>query len=138
MQLSPSTHCPWEITGGREAELRVGEQRVRLADIHRVSRTANEERDFLANLLNYSAYLTVAAAFLVLVVQAGWRERFLLSTLFFAIVGCTSLIDIGRANRIRLYRIRIITADKQAIDFVSAKAEEVDALFAALRRAGKA
>ena len=138
MQPITSTNRPWDLNGGADAMLRIGQQRLRVADIRGVSIVANSERDFSPSLLNYSAYLTVAAIFMILVVQAGWRERFLLATLFFAIVGFTSLIDIGLATRIKLYRLRIATADGGAVDFVSADAAEVDRLAAALRRAGKA
>jgi hypothetical protein len=135
-----STNRPWDLdlSGGADAILRIGQQRLRVADIRGLSIVAHSERDFLGNLLNYSAYLIVAGIFMILVVQAGWRERFLLSTLFFAIVGFTSLIDIGLATRIKLYRLRIATVDGGAVDFVSADAGEVDRLAAALQRAGKA
>jgi Family of unknown function (DUF6232) len=126
------------MSSGADGVLRIGQQRVRVADIRGVAFDATIERDFLGSMLNYSAYLIVAAIFMVLVVQAGWRERFLLSTIFFAIVGFTSLVDIGLATRIKLYRLRIATADGGAFDFVSADGAEVDRLAAALRRAGKA
>ena len=109
-----------------------------VADIKGVGLAANEERDVLPSLFNYSWYLLVAAVFLILVVHGGWRERFLLATLFFAIVGFTSLIDIVIANRIRLYRLRIATVHGAVVEFVSSKPAEVDALFAVLRQAGKA
>ncbi len=126
------------MTGGANPILRIGEQRLRVADIRTVALTASQERDFLGSLLNFSAYLIVAGVFMVLALQGGWRERFLLATLFFAIVGLTSLIDITLATPIRLFRLRITTADQHTVDFTSADAREVDALMVALQRAGKA
>jgi Family of unknown function (DUF6232) len=134
MQPLQNVNRPWDITGGT---LRIGRQRVRLADVQGASPIAREERDFLASLLNYSAYLIFAGIFMVLVVQAGWRERFLLATIFFAIVGFTSILDVGLATRVRLYRLRIALADGGSLDFTTADAGEVDRLTLALRQAGR-
>ena len=130
-----SPNRPWEIAGRAEPMVRIGERRLRLADIRSLQLSAHEERDFLPSLFNYSVYLMVAAVFLILVVHAGWRERFLLATVFFAIVGFTSLVDVGKANPIRLYRLRLQVADGP-VDFTSSAAHEVDDLAAALRNAG--
>lgn len=136
MPFHNSINRPWAITypaaGRSGGELRIGKQSIALSDLRSISRDATQEKDFLGCLLNYSAYLIVAGIFLVLVVQAGWRERFLLGTVFFAIVGFTSLIDIGLASRIRLYRLSIETADGRIIDFTTADAAEADQLTAAL------
>ena len=126
---------PWEIVGRAEPVVRIGHRRLRLADVNSFELSAHEERDFLPSLFNYSVYLIVAAIFLILVVHAGWRERFLLATIFFAIVGFTSLVDVVRANPIRLYRLRL-AATAGPVDFTSADAAEVDDLAAALRQAG--
>ena len=141
MPFHNNSNRPWEIIGdaGRgTATLRIGHQRVALADVREISRDATRERDFLGCLLNYSAYLIVAAIFMILVVQAGWRERFLLATVFFAIVGTTSLIDIGLSTRIQLYRLTIATGDGQTIDFITAEAAEADRLTEALTAAIRA
>ena len=138
MPFYNSINRPWEIIGdvGRgTATLRIGHQRVALADVREISPDATRERDFLGSLFNYSAYLIVAAIFMVLVVQGGWRERFLLATVFFAIVGATSLIDIGLSTRIQLYRLTIATGDGQTIDFTTADAAEADRLTATLTAA---
>lgn len=136
MPFHNSINRPWAITypaaGRSGGVLRIGKQSIALSDLRSISRAATQEKDFLGSLLNYSAYLIVAGIFLVLVVQAGWRERFLLGTVFFAIVGFTSLIDIGLASRIRLYRLSIETADGRIIDFTTADAAEADRLTAAL------
>jgi Family of unknown function (DUF6232) len=137
MQPYSPTNRPWEIIGGADGTLRIGRQRLPLGSIRGVSMSAAQEKDFLGSLLNYSAYLIVAAIFMVLVVQAGWRERFLLATVFFAIVGLTSMIDIVLATRVKLYRLQIATASGAIVDFVSADAAEVDRLAAALKRAGR-
>lgn len=137
MQPKLAGNHPWDISGTSRDVLRIGNQRVPLAAIRGFRLSAQEERDFLGSLLNYSAYLTVAAIFMVLVVQASWRERFLLATIFFAIVGFTSLIDVGRASRIRLYRLTMNLADGGNVEFVSADPTQVDQLADALRQAGK-
>ncbi len=137
MQPKIVANNPWDITGTGGDVLRVGSRRLLLADVRSFQMSAHQERDVLASMLNYSAYLVVAAIFMVLVVQAGWRERFLLATIFFAVVGLTSLIDIGRATSIRLYRLSIVTNDGGNIDFVSPDPAQVDGLARALRRAGK-
>ena len=136
MPFHNSINRPWDITtdqvSGGSPSLRIGQRRVQVANIQGISRVATQERDFLGSLLNYSAYLIVAGIFLVLVVQAGWRERFLLATIFFAVVGVTSLIDMGLSNRIRLYRLSITTRDGQILEFTTANASEADRLLAAL------
>ncbi len=138
MQPNRHDNRPWEIAGAAEPTLRIGRQELSLREICGISPSAHQERDFHASLLNYSAYLIVAAIFLVLVVQAGWRERFLLVTVFFAAIGFTSLVDIGRASRIRLYRLTITKSDGSQVQFTSADPAEVDRLADALRRAGVA
>ena len=55
---------PWEIAGRAEPMVRIGERRLRLADIRSFQLSAHEERDFLPSLFNYSVYLMVAAVFL--------------------------------------------------------------------------
>lgn len=136
MPFYNNSNRPWAITYPSDDRsngvLRVGQQRLALTDVRSISRCASQERDFLGSLLNYSVYLSVAAIFLVLVVQAGWRERFLLGTVFFAIVGVTSLIDIGLASRLRLYRLTIEMIDGRMIEFTTADAAEADRLTAAL------
>ncbi len=136
MPFYNSVNRPWDITTdptaiGRKS-LRIGHQRVPLEDIRGIARTASQERDFLGSLLNYSAYLFVAGIFMLLVVQAGWRERFFLATIFFAIVGFTSLIDIGLSNRIHLYQLTITTRDGKILEFTTANAAEADLLLATL------
>lgn len=138
MSSSQKVTSPWELSAADNGTLRIGLKRFALRDVVRMSPSAHEERDFLASLFNYSVYLLVAAVFLILVVQAGWRERFLLATVFFAIVGFTSIADIGKAHRIKLYRLRITMRDGRQVDFTSADATVVDGLAAALRRAGVA
>lgn len=139
MQPRRAANNPWDISGAgtTAAVLRIGSRRVALADIRGYELSARQERDIQGGMLNYSAYLTVAAIFMVLVVQAGWRERFLLATGFFAIVGFTSIADIVRANRIRLYRMKLMLGDGGTAEFVSADPVQVDSLVFALRRAGK-
>ena len=136
MPFYNSINRPWDITtdqvSGGSPSLRIGHRRVQVTNIQGISRVATQERDFLGSLLNYSAYLIIAAIFMVLVVQAGWRERFLLATIFFAIVGATSLIDIGLSNRIRLYRLSITTRDGKILEFTTANASEADQLLATL------
>jgi hypothetical protein len=107
MQPERKSNNPWEISGGADGVLRIGARHVSLAEITGFELSAHQERDILGCLLNYAAYLIVTAVFMIFVGQAGWRERFLLGTLFFAVVGATSLIDIRQANRIRLYRVKI-------------------------------
>lgn len=55
-----------------------------------------------------------------------------MGTVFFAIVGVTSLIDIGLASRLRLYRLTIEMLDGRMIEFTTADAAEADRLTAAL------
>lgn len=130
-----SPNRSWEIAGRADPVVRIGARRLRLAEVTSFGLSAHEERDFLPSLFNYSVYLIVAAIFLILVVHAGWRERFLLATVFFAIVGFTSLVDVWKANPIRLYRLRLAAAGG-AVDFTSADPAEVDRLASALRQAG--
>jgi hypothetical protein len=138
MQLKGATNRAWDITGAADGSLRIGNRWLPLAEIRGVRIAANSERDFLGSLLNYSAYLIVAAMFMIFVLQAGWRERFLLATVFFFIVGSSSLIDIWQSRRIKLYKLTIERTDGSVVDFTSADPREVDRLAAALRQAGKA
>jgi hypothetical protein len=135
MQEQSASNRPWDISPAAGGTLRIGSQHLLLAKVHGIAASAREERDFLGCLLNYSAYLIVAAIFLVLVVQVHWRERFLLGTLFFALVGFTSLIDIWRTKGIRLYQLAITLTDGNSIIFTSVDPTEVDRLAAALRPA---
>jgi Family of unknown function (DUF6232) len=138
MPAKPVPNRAWDITGDRDAVLRIGQQRLRLADIHGVTLAAGQERDFLASLLTCTMYLLVAGVFLILVLLGGWRDRFLLATSFFAVVGLTSVVDICLATPVKLYTLRITTGDAGVVDFTSADAMQVDALMLALQRAGKA
>lgn len=132
IQSPPLPNRPWDITSGSGGRLRVGQRTVPLSDIRRATPKAYEERDFLGSLLNFSVYLTIAAVFLILVVVAGWRERFLLMTVFLGLVGITSLIDMWQSNRIRLYCLTIDLVGGERIEFTSASADEVDRLIQAI------
>lgn len=134
MQPATASHRPWALTGPTDDVLRIGDRRLPLATIRGFDLSVEDERDFLASLLSYTLYLILAAACLVLVVQAGWRDRFLIGCGFTALIAISNLIDIGRATRIRLYRLRLTCADGTITDFVSPKASEVEALSALLRR----
>lgn len=65
------------------------------------------ERDIDGQILNFSIYLLIAAAFLIAVVEMGWQSRFLLATGFFAAVGLMSMVDVILANRITYWRIDV-------------------------------
>jgi hypothetical protein len=138
MEKQPASKRPWDISSAAGGTLRIGNQRLPLAKVHGISVTTREERDFLGCLLNYSAYLIVAAIFLVLVVQAEWRERFLLATLFYALVGFTSLLDIWRTNGIGLYQLATTLTDGNSVIFTSADPTEFDRLSAVLQPVCKA
>ena len=136
MSSSLKIERPWQLTSAGGGTLRIGHQYVALRDIRGQAMSAHEERDFMASLFNYSVYLVVAAVFLVLVVQGGWRERFLLATIFFAVVGATSLFDVCQAHRIRLYKLTLKLADGRTLDYTSGEPGEINALSAALRQVG--
>lgn len=137
MQPEPYANRPWSLTGPAGDVLRIGARQLPLAEIRGFEIGVEDARDYQASLLNYSIYSMLAAVFLVLVVQAGWRERFLIATCFFALIAVSGLIDIGQANRIRLFRLRMRLVGGGTLDFVSAEAWEVEALAATLRQAGR-
>jgi Family of unknown function (DUF6232) len=134
MPHSSTVNEPWSIAAGPDGVLRIGQKRVPVREIRRYTMQAGQERDYLASLLNCSIYMVVAAAFLMLVVHFGWRERFLLGTIFFALVASTSIIDILTASPVRLYRVRIETITGETICFTSADARQIDKLAHTLDR----
>lgn len=136
MQHVFSENNPWQIISSQGGEiLCVGQRRISLRDVTGWSLSAHEERDSMGNLFNFVLYLLLGGYFLALVMNEGWRERFLLASALFFLAGVVALLDTRHANRIRTYRLSI-EGRTGRIRFVTTSRGEADGLAAALRLRG--
>ena len=81
-------------------------------------------------------YVGVAAVFLFLIVDAGWRIQFLIAVTLFLSIAAMSLADVLTTRKIAYYRIEFRTKDGRAHSYTTASGDDVNAMLSALQTAG--
>jgi hypothetical protein len=128
---------PWAIEPRAEGVLlRLGAERIALADIAAYEAAEHHERDLDGQVLGFSAYLLLACAFLLGVVVEGWRTRFLIAVALFVGIGLASGLEALQLKRIRVFRLRIAARSGRTLTFTTAREAEIKALVGALEAAG--
>jgi hypothetical protein len=107
--------------------LRLGDRHVELSNIVEIEHTDLVERDFKGLLVMGAAFMSACSMFLFLVVDFGWRERFMLGAVVTGMLGVMSLYEAATASRIRCVELRISTRDGDDI-FTTADHDDAAAL----------
>ena len=95
--LDPLRPAMWDITPAPNAEggavVRLGQRHIRIADIESVALAEIRDRNVQGLLLGAMAFEVLATLFAYLVIDSGWRARFLLGTTFLSFLGCVGFIE---------------------------------------------
>jgi Family of unknown function (DUF6232) len=113
-----------------------GSKRIALADIQTVTAEEVRERPVAGLLLGANAFLIVAMIFAFAVFEFGWRDRFLLGTLFLAFLGTAGLWEMTKIGKQSFYEIKIGTGSQGLVTFATTDISEVEAFLGALAGAG--
>ena len=121
---------------GQGRVLWFGPKRIALDDIQSIDAGEVRERPVAGLLMGASMFLVVAMCLAFGVYEVGWRERFLLGTVFLSLLGLAGLYDSSTIKTQRFFEVKIATGSQGVVTFASADAAEVDALLGALAGAG--
>jgi hypothetical protein len=113
-----------------------GPQRIALDDIAAVTADEVRERPIAGLAMGACVFMLVAMILAYGVFENGWRERFLLGTVFLALLGLAGLYDSSTIKAQRYFEVKIATTTRGILTFASADAGEVEALLTALAGAG--
>lgn len=122
-------------SGGR-GFLRIGQRRIALEEIEVIQPDEARERPIAGLLLGAIGFLVSAAIIAYLVLDQGWRQRYLIASSFLAFLAIAGLAEIFKAKPQSFFQIKIHTRTQGVVTFASADAREVEAFLAALAAAG--
>ncbi|MFM2421843.1 MAG: hypothetical protein RL291_373 [Pseudomonadota bacterium] len=123
----------------QDGVLRFGTAQVPLNRVAAYAPVHERQQDLDSVLVTVAVFVSIAAILLVLVVELGWRERFLVGSLLLASIGIAAIIDLARTMRLDLYRLEIKMADGQTVMYVTPDRDMLDRMMLALeQRTGKA
>jgi Family of unknown function (DUF6232) len=120
-----------------ERELKFGRHVVPLDQVAEYAPVHEKARDLDSTLATMAVFLGAAAFFMVLVFEIGWRERFLVAALLFAVIAAAAIIDLLRSSQIHLYRLAITLADGETVELVTADREMLMGVLHVLDQARK-
>ena len=107
--------------------LRMGAKHIRLTDVTSVERIEHAERDFQGVLMMGAIFTTASAIFFVGVYEYGMRDRFLLGSFIFLVLGVISLYEAATSTTFRFVQLRIGLAHGETL-YTTADAADAAAL----------
>lgn len=113
-----------------------GSKRIALDDIQSITAEEVRERPVQGLLIGASVFLLVAMMLAFVVFENGWRERFLLGTVFLGLLGFAGVFETTKISAQRFFQVKIGTGSQGIVTFASANPSEVDELLGSLARAG--
>ena len=114
-------------TGGQGAILRLGRDRVSVADIRSIEREYETDRD-IGGLSAMGGVFLLASTWLIIgVCEWGWRTRFLIGAVILLALSFVSLTETLSIGQVRFVRLRIATRDRDVV-FTTANAADAEAL----------
>ncbi|MEQ1671375.1 MAG: DUF6232 family protein [Hyphomicrobium sp.] len=114
----------------------IGSKRIALDDIQTITAEEVRERPVQGLLAGAAIFLIVAMFLAFIVFENGWRDRFLLGTVFLSGLGLAGLFETTKIRTQRFFEVKIATGSQGLVTFASANIREVEALLAALAGAG--
>lgn len=130
--LNPLRPAMWDITqapaskGG--AVVRLGKRHVRIAEIESVALEEVQDRNTQGAVLGAVAFMCFATLLSYLVIDAGWRPRFLLGSGFLSFLGCTAFIEMAKLKTLSLYEMFVTLKSGEKIVFTSMDRADIETL----------
>lgn len=117
--------CRYGVSDARtERVLWFGMHRIAVADILSVEADAICDRPISGLLIAASAFIAVAAVFAFLVLDNGWRDRYLIATALLVVLGAAGFREVFKAKAQHFYSVRIATRSSGQVAFSSADESE--------------
>jgi hypothetical protein len=116
--------------------LHIGTVAVPLADIARYRGVGLSEKDLSTAFATIAIFSGVAALMTFLVVEVGWRTKFLLEGVLFGGIAVCAFAELFSARRSTMFTFELTCDDGSQHMFSTAKRAEAEALKAALDAAG--
>ena len=132
IRQSPSAHT----SSSDNRSLAYGNTTLPLNRVDYCRLTPVKDWDVAGQHFNFMIYVAFAAAFLFLIVEAGWRIQFFAAITLFLGIGAMSLADVCTTKRIHYFRVEIHATDGNAHTYTTASQQDAQALIAAMASSG--
>ena len=130
--LDPLRPAMWDITPAPVSKggpvVRLGQRHVRIADIESVSLAETRDRNLEGLMLGAIAFEVAATLFAYLVIDSGWRTRFLLGTTFLSFLGCVGIYELTTLKTLSLYEMFVTLKSGETFVFTSADRADIETL----------
>jgi hypothetical protein len=129
----------WEVSPAAQTPalgpmLRIGARAVPIHDVCGVVGSAEHEKDRNPAFATLAVFGLIACAFLVGVVDLGWRERFLVGAVVFGTIGLAALNDITWLTRRGIYRVEVLLHSGETLRYATIDPEDQQTLLTAIGR----
>ena len=122
----------WDITPAPAAKggavVRLGKRHVRIADIDSVALEEIRDDHTQGIVLGAIAFMCFATFISYLVIDAGWRPRFLLGSGFLSFLGCVSFIEMRTLKTLHLFEMLVTLKSGEKIVFTSMDRADIETL----------
>ena len=132
--IAPTSLSPHDLP--RTQVLSFGKQEIALREVIHCRLHKESNWDIAGQNFNFMLYVGVAAVFLFLIVDAGWRIQFLIAVALLLSIAAMSLADVLTTRKIAYYRIELRTEGGRAHSYTTASGDDANAMLSALQTAG--
>lgn len=123
------------LEGGRS--IRIGQHTCRIADIQSFAVRRSVEPNILGHLLAFGFFTLAGGLFILPVVMAIARPKFLAGGALFIGIGLTAFAEIMRNRVISLHVVDVRLNNGETVTFTAAEESETTALAAVLANGGR-
>jgi hypothetical protein len=116
--------------------LHVGTESIRLADVASYSAAGLSEKDLSTAFATIALFSAISAVFIFLVVEIGWRVKFMLEGILFGLIAFCAVAELFSARRNTLYTFKLTSGAGAVHTFVTADRIEAETVKGALDAAG--
>lgn len=102
-----------------------GKHRIAVADIISVDADEARNRPVSGLLLTAFAFVVSASIFAFLILESGWRDRYLIAVALLLLLGLSALREVLHMKVQRFFNVRFATRSSGQITFASAEEDEV-------------
>lgn len=113
-----------------------GTHRIAVADIVAVEPSQAFDRPVSGLFVAASSFIAIAAVFAFLVFDNGWRDRYLIATALFAVLGAAGFRETIHAKAQRFFEVRIATRTNGQVAFASVDDRETRDFLEMLQQEG--
>ena len=120
--------------GGRQI-LRIGQRHIRIEDIRGLTGDEAREKPVAGLFIGSILFLISATIIAFMVLDAGWRPRYLIASTFLGALSVAGFIEVWKIRPQHFFEIKILTDSQGVVTFASTDQREVDGFLAALNSA---